>query len=181
MTDDWDRYLQPDERILWQGAPLPGIRNRGRLVVLSLFGVPFLVAGVAGSVIALRHVFWLGEVALGLFVLAVALAVALVGYTMVVHQWVEAARAHRTTRYAVSTRAAYIARTAAKRSLEAYPILPKTAVGIEHGPGYDTVWFHARSEDGGEGDITTSRIGFEGIADGIEVYRLLRSLQTGQT
>jgi hypothetical protein len=181
MTDSWEAYLQPGERLLWQGAPLPGIRNRGRLVFLSLFGVPFLLAGLGGVGVGLRHLLWLGEVALGLFVLAVAAVVGLVGYALVVHQWVEAARAHLTTRYALSTRAAYVARKARKRSLESYPILPRTALELDRCDGYDNVWFHSRSEDDSEGGITTSRIGFEGIRDGAEVFRLMRGIQMGQT
>lgn len=180
MGADWDAYLQPGERILWEGAPLPGIRNPARLAFLSLFGVPFLLAGLGGTGVALRHVFWLGEVGLGLFTLAISLIFAVLGYALVFGQWTEAAKAHRTTRYALSSRCAFIARQTRKRSLESYPILPKTALEIEHGTGYDTVWFHARSETDSDGGLTTSRIGFEGIKDGTEVYRLMRGIQTGQ-
>ncbi|MCU0905599.1 MAG: hypothetical protein MUE83_17285 [Tabrizicola sp.] len=177
--DSWDAYLQPGERILWEGAPLPGIRNRGRLTFLSIFGFPFLIFGLGGTGVGLRYVFWKGEVWIGLITLALGLVFALVGYTLVLHQWIDAARAHRTTRYAVSTRCAYVARQSRKRSLESYPILAKTALEIDHCSGYDNVWFHARSEDDSDGAITTSRIGFEGIRDGTEVYRLMRGIQTG--
>jgi hypothetical protein len=179
MTGSWDSYLQPGERILWEGAPLPGIRNRGRLVFLSLFGLPFLLGGIFGTVVALRHIFWLGEVGIGLFALAISAAVAILGYALVVHQWTEAATAHRTTRYVITTRCAYIARQAAKRSLQCYPILPATAIEVEHCRGYDNVWFHVRREDDNDGSLTTTRIGFEGIGDGTEAYRHLRSIQTG--
>jgi hypothetical protein len=179
MAASWDSYLQPGERILWEGAPLPGIRNRGRLVFLSLFGLPFLLGGIFGTVVSLRHIFWLGEVGIGLVTLAVSAVVGLVGYALVVHQWTEAATAHRSTRYAVSTRCAYIARQGRKRALECYPILAKTALEVEHCQGYDNVWFHTRIEDGSEGGLSTSRIGFEGIRDGTEAYRHLRSIQTG--
>jgi hypothetical protein len=181
MADSWESYLQPGERILWEGAPEPGVRNRARLVFLSLFGVPFLVFGIGGTTVALREIFWNGNLWIGLVTLALGLIFSLVGYTLVAHQWVEAARAHRTTRYALSTRAAYVARQSRKRSLECYPILPKTALELEHAGGYDNLWFHARSEDDSEGGITTSRVGFEGIRDGTEVYRLMRGIQTGPT
>jgi hypothetical protein len=181
MADSWDAYLQPGERILWEGAPLPGIRNRARLVFLSLFGLPFLVLGLFGTAVGLRHAIWLGEVGLGIFILTISLIFAVVGYTLVAHQWVEAATAHRTTRYALSTRCAYIARKARKRSLESYPILPETALALEHADGYDNLWFHSRRERDSDGDMTTTRIGFEGIRDGAEVHRLMRAIQTGQT
>lgn len=181
MADGWDRYLQPGERILWEGAPLPGIRNRTRLVFLSLFGVPFLLAGLGGSAVALQHIFWLREVGIGGFTLAIGLIFAVIGYALVFGQWAEAAKAHRATRYALSSRCAFIARQSRKRSMESYPILPKTALELDHCDGYDNVWFHARSEVDSEGSLTTTRIGFEGIRDGTEVYRLMRGIQTGQT
>jgi hypothetical protein len=179
--DSWDRYFQPGERLLWDDSPLPGIRNRARLFFLSLFGVPFLIFGLGGTSVGLRHVFWKGDVWIGLTSLALGLIFALVGYTLVFHQWVEAARAHRTTRYALSTRAAYIARQGRKRSLETYPILPDTALELIHGDRYDDLWFHSRRERDSDGDMTTNRVGFEGIADGATVYRLMRGIQTGQT
>lgn len=184
MAEDpegWDRYFQPGESLLWDGAPLPGVRNRARLGFLSLFGVPFFLVGLVGSAVGLRHMVWLGQVGLGLFTLAIALIFLLLGYTLVFHQWVEAARAHRTTRYALSTRAAYVARQGRKRSLESYPILPETALELEHGDGYDNLWFHSRRERDSDGDLSTTRIGFEGIRDGTEVHRLMRAVQTGQT
>ena len=181
MADSWDAYLQPGERILWEGAPLPGIRNRARLTFLSLFGVPFFLFGLGGTGVALRHIFWLRDVGIGIFTLALSLIFLVIGYALVFGQWTAAAKAFRTTRYALSTRCAYIARKDWKRTLESYPILPKTALEIEHGTGYDNIWFHARSENDSDGGITTSRIGFEGIADGTRVYQLMRGIQTGQT
>ncbi|MCU0828223.1 MAG: hypothetical protein MUE52_12650 [Tabrizicola sp.] len=167
--------------MIWEGAPLPGIRDRGRLVFLSLFGVPFLVLGLAGTGVGLRHAVWLGQWGLGLFTLAIGLIFLLLGYTLVFHQWVEAARAHRTTRYALTTRTAYILRASHRQTLEAYPIQPDTALELVRGEGYDNLWFHTRRERDSDGDLSTTRIGFEGIKDGAEVYRLMRGIQTGTT
>jgi hypothetical protein len=177
--DNWDAYLQPGERLLWQGAPLPGIRNRARLALLSLFGIPFLVVGLAGIGVGLRHTIWMGQWGLGLFTLAIGLIFLGLGYTLVVHQWVDAARAHHTIRYALTTRCAYVARQSRMRSLESYPILPGTALELEHADGYDNLWFHVRRERDSDGDLSTTRIGFEGIRDGTVVYQLMRGIQTG--
>jgi hypothetical protein len=181
MTDSWDTYLRPGERILWEGAPLAGIRNPARLLFLSIFGIPFLLVGLVGTAVGLRHVFWMGETLPGLFSLAIGGILLLIGYALVFEQWAEAARAHRNLRYALTTRCALVARQSRVRSLQTYPILPDTALELEHGDGYDNVWFHVRVERDTDGDRTTSRIGFEGIRNGTEVYQMMRSIQTGQT
>ena len=180
LWDNWATHLPLGDRILWQGAPLPGIRNRGRLVFMSLFGVPFLIFGLAGTGVALRHLFWLGDVGIGVVTLALGFLFLVFGYAFVFGQWVAAARAHQTTRYALSTRCAYVARKTRGQTRESYPILPATAVELELGDGYDNVWFHVRRERDSDGDLTTNRVGFEGIADGAKVYQLMRAIQTGQ-
>ena len=43
----WDHILPPGERILWEGPPLPGIRNIPFRVLASLFGLGLLVWGLA--------------------------------------------------------------------------------------------------------------------------------------
>lgn len=184
MESSWDSYLQPGERLLWQGAPLPGVHGKARLIGLSLFGLPFLVVGgatcIAGLMMVIGAQGW-ADVGLSLFIAAFSLPFAGIGLALVFWQWVEAAQAHRKVRYALSNRAAYIARNGRTRSLESYPILRDTAVSLDKARGADTVWFHARIEKDSDGDRTTSRIGFENIADGDGVFRLIRSLQMDQT
>jgi hypothetical protein len=99
---------------------------------------------------------------------------------MVIGQWWAAAEAHKRLRYAVSTRCAYIAKSYRTRSIESYPILQGTALGLEKDRGADTVWFQVRTEKDSDGDLTTSRISFDNIAEGDKVYALLRSIQTEQ-
>jgi hypothetical protein len=103
-----------------------------------------------------------------------------IGALMVFGQWISAAEAHRKIRYALSTRAAYIAKSYRTRSIESYPILRSSASGLDKGRTADTVWFHVQSEKDSDGDRTTTRIGFDNIADGEMVFRLIRSLQTGE-
>ena len=177
----WQTHFQPGETLLWEGAPLPGIRGRGRLAFLSLFGVPFLVFGLAAAGVGLQHIFWLGKVGIGITTLALGLIFLVFGYAFVFGQWADAARAHRTTRYAISTRCAYIARTGRKLRLETYPILAKSETTLERCKGYDNLWFHLRRERDSDGDLTTTQIGFEGIADGLAPYTLIRKIQAGLT
>ncbi len=180
-TERWQDLFQPDERLLWEGSPQPGLHGWPRLLGLSVFGLPFLIAGCAMLAFGLRQALSGGAVAdigLGLFLAAFSLPFAGIGLALVFGQWIAAARAHRRVRYALSSRAAYVARHDWRKSLACYPILPQTAVELETGRLADTLWFHARQERDSDG-TTTTRAGFENIADGTRVYRLIRQIQTG--
>ncbi len=178
----WQDVLQPDERLLWEGSPLPGLHGWPRLVGLTLIGLPFLIAGAAMLVFGLRQVFVtgrLGDIGLGVFLTVFALPFLGIGLVLVIGQWVEAAQAHRRLRYALSNRAAYVAREGWRRTLHCYPILPQTAIELETGRGGDTLWFHSRTERDSDGTSTT-KVGFENIADGASLFRLIRAAQTGE-
>lgn len=178
----WHAYFRTDERLLWEGAPQPGVFGKAKIVMLGLFGLPFLAAGVATLLAGLRNVAVaqdLGGLGLGFFLTVFSLPFVGVGALMVVGQWIAAAQAHRKIRYALSTRAAYIAKNYWRRSLASYPILPTTEVELEKGAGADSVWFYSREERDSDGDRTVTRVGFENIADGDALFRLIRQIQTG--
>jgi hypothetical protein len=181
-TTTWQDYLQADEHLLWEGAPRPGIHGKGKIIALAIFGLPFLIVGIGvfasgiGSLLTGKT--W-GDVWLGVFFITFSIPFAGAGALMVIGQCWAAAEAHRKLRYALSTRAAYIAKSYWTRSIEAYPILKSTATGLEKGRTADTVWFHVHSEKDSDGDRTTTRVGFDNIADGEMVFRLIRSVQTG--
>lgn len=182
MAETWDTYLQPGERLLWEGAPLPGIHGKAGIIGLGFFGLPFLAFGVAAFGFGLKMLSSLlsvNDAGLGLFLMAFSIPFMGIGGYLVFGQWVVAAQAHRRIRYALSTRAAYVATTWRSRKLEIYPILRDTATGLEKGRASDTVWFHIRTEKDSEGDRSTTRIAFENIADGEKVFRLIRSIQMG--
>ena len=177
----WQTYLQPGEILLWQGAPLPGIRNKARLTFLTIFGIPFLLIGIFGTLASLHLVFWKSQIGLGLFLLAIALILGGLGVIMVFWQWVDAARAHRTIRYSISSRCAYVAIIGAKQRIDTYLILANSETSLEHRNGYDNLWLHLRHERDSDGAPTTTKIGFEGIADGLTPYKLIRRIQAGLT
>ena len=183
MAEGWEQYFQPGETLLWEGAPKPGVHGWPKIIGLALFGLPFLIVGIGVFVAGVRQMIvgggW-GDVGLGLFFTAFSIPFGGVGALMVIGQWWAAAEAHKRLRYAVSTRCAYIAKSYRTRSIESYPILKGTALGLEKDRGADTVWFHVRTEKDSDGDLTTSRISFDNIAEGDKVYALLRSIQTEQ-
>ena len=177
----WQDHFQPGETLLWQGAPLPGVPNKARLIALAIFGIPFLIFGILGTLAGLQNIFWKGQIGLGLFILAIALVLGALGATLVFWQWVVAARAHRTIRYALTNRCAYSARIGPKQAVDTYPILANAETTLEHRNGYDNLGFHLRHERDSDGAPTTTKIGFEGIADGLTPYKLIRSIQAGLT
>ena len=184
QSGGWDGYFQPGETLLWEGAPMPGVHGWPKIIGLALFGLPFLVIGtgfcIAGLTMLAGFKSW-ADAGLGLFMTAFSLPFVGIGAVMVFGQWFAAREAHRKIRYALSTRAAYIAKSFWTRSIEAYPILKSTPSGLDKGRSADTVWFHVHAERDSDGDRTTTRIGFDNIAEGERVFRLIRSIQTGST
>lgn len=184
MADAWEQYFQPGETLLWEGAPKPGVHGWPKIIGVAIFGLIFLFAGLGvfatGVAKALLGEGWF-DYGLALFILLFSLPFVAFGASAVFGGWWTAAKAHSRVRYAVSTRCAYIAKSYRTRSIESYPILAGTALGLLKGRRSDTVWFHVRSEKDSDGDRFTTRIAFENIADGETAYRLLRSIQMGLT
>ncbi|MCX7286438.1 MAG: hypothetical protein NTW20_02450 [Rhodobacterales bacterium] len=182
MAEAWEDCFQPGETLLWEGAPLPGVHGWVKIIGLALFGLPFLVIGTGTCLMGLKMLSsgdgWQLS-GLGLFLALFSLPFIGVGLFMVFGQWFTAAQAHRRIRYALSSRCAYIGQSWMKPSLEIYPILKSTSVGLEKGRRSDTVWFHVRREKDSDGDLSTTRIGFDNIADGDKVLSLIRSIQMG--
>lgn len=177
---DLHAYLRPDERLLWQGAPVPGWHQRGKSLFLMAFGLPFLVIAVSLLIYALAQLPKAGSLAdagLAIFLMAFAIPFGGIGGFLVFGPFIDARSAARDIRYALSDRAAYVVRSRPIRSLRVYPILPSTALELERGKRADTVWVHARLERDSDGDLGTIKAGFENIAEGEKVYHLIRDLQ----
>jgi hypothetical protein len=172
--------LRPDETLLWEGAPVPGWHQRGKSLFLMAFGAPFLVIGVAlmiHSFAQLPKAATLSDAGLALFLLAFSVPFSGIGAFLVFGPFIDARSAARDVRYALTTRAAYVQRLRPFPSLRVYPILPTTALELERGKRADTVWVHARQERDSDGDLGTTKAGFENIAEGEKVFNLIRNLQ----
>lgn len=180
----WDDILDADEDLIWQGNPLPGLASPGKTVFLSMFGLPFLGAGLAACLFGILAIFSLND-SLGIFggLFAVAFSVPFigVGVRLVVFTWVEALTAHRHVHYSLSTKRAYIATDYWKRTLDSYPVRADSRIRLDTGARGDTVWFDVKVARGQKGRTVETPVGFERIADGTRVYRLLREIQERQT
>jgi hypothetical protein len=177
---DWQTHFRPGEILLWEGMPAPGWHQRGKSLFLTAFGMPFLVIGVALVLYAMAQLpkaASVSEAGLAVFLLAFAAPFGGIGGFLVFGPFVDTRTTAREVRYALSDRAAYVLRARPFPSLAVYPILPSTALELERGKRADTVWVHARLERDSDGDLGTTKAGFENIVEGERVYHLIRDLQ----
>lgn len=172
--------LRPGETFLWQGSPVPGLHQRGKAIFLMVFGLPFLLIGVAlffYGLLQLPKAETLAEAGLALFLTAFAVPFGGIGALLVFGPLIEARTAHRDIRYTLTSRAAYVQRTGRFPSLKVFPILASTALELEPGKRAATIWLHARLERDSDGALETTKAGFENIAEADKVFSMIRDLQ----
>ena len=172
--------LRPGETLLWEGRPVPGLHQRGKAIFLMIFGRPFLIIGVALFFYGLYQLpksETLSDAGLALFTTAFGLPFGGIGAFLVFGPLIEARTASRDIRYTLTTRAAYVQRSGRFPNLKVYPILPSTALELEPGKRASTIWLHARLERDSDGDLGTTKAGFENIAEGEKVFGMIRDLQ----
>ena len=179
MADRWEDYFEPGEKLLWEGHPKPNSSIGLLNILLALFGLPFLIAGLAVLGAGLGEIFsfkgGIGNVLMGFFMLFFSLPFIAVGFAMIFGPWYMQSTAHRKMRYALSDRCAYIATQYWSRKMAVFPISPDGAIELESG---DSVYFHTETGRDSDGDKTTERKGFANIADAQKVYHLIRDVQT---
>lgn len=179
MADAWEDYFDPGETLIWEGTPVGRSRPTVAMIGAAIFGLPFLMAGLGISIGGLLFGFgasfgWAGAAG-SLFMFLFGLPFIGVGAGLVFGPYYAQSQAHRNVRYALTDRRAYIASQWWNRNLEVLTIAPDAPVSIENGR---TVYFHTIVGTDSEGDRTTERKGFENIPDAMEVYRLIRSIQS---
>ena len=178
-AERWEDYFQPGEKLLWSGAPEPGFHDWPQTLFMTIFGIPFLAAGAGLSFGGL----WFATKAesasqLGMTLLATVFGLPFlgVGLFLVIGQWLLAQAAPRRIRYALSTRAAYVAKRLWSRDMAIYPITPGTTLELKSRRGVDKVIFYSHRENDSDGTTLTQGT-FDNIANGAQVLRLLRELQ----
>ena len=174
------RPRRPAETLLWEVAPVPGFHRRRLTFFLMLFGLPFLIIGVAlflYSLLLYPQAATVPDGGNALVTTAFSLPFAAFGAFLVFGPLVEARTAARDVRYALTNRAAYVIRQGRFPSLKVYPILPTTALELEPGKRASTVWVHARLERDSDGDLGTTKAGFENIAEADKVFGMIRDVQ----
>ena len=171
-SNRWKDYLDPDEKLIWQGAPATGLRFSGAGFILSFFGIFFLSfalfwVGMAASIGGGSGI----EAAFPLF----GVPFVLVGIWLVAGHWFFDAYKRKHARYALTSKRALIARTVFGRRMESYPIERGNQIRLISGT-LDTVHFAQKTYRTKNG-TQVKNIGFRFIRDGQSVYDLLRKVQ----
>jgi hypothetical protein len=171
--------LRPGETVLWEGAPVPGFHQRRLTFFMVLFGLPFLIVGVAlfgYSLLLYPRAASLPDGGNALVTMAFSLPFAAFGGFLTLGPIIEARATARDIRYVLTTRAAYVIRQGRFPYVRIYPILPDTALELETGSRAGTVWVHSRRERESDGDLGTTKAGFENIAEAEKVFLMIRDL-----
>ncbi|MEL6167083.1 MAG: hypothetical protein AAFR35_00235 [Pseudomonadota bacterium] len=180
MTQGWDAYFTPGERLLWEGGAAPGVREAWKYFGLSVFGLPFLAAGLFVEAQGLSQLIGGGwNSVMGVVILAFGLPFVFAGAGLVFGPWWAAKTAPERVRYGLSTRRAYIAKRWLTRHLSVYSVDPEAEIWIsENRDGTGSVGFHARRMADSDGPVW-EKASFDHIKDPHHVYTLLREIQEG--
>ena len=177
MAERWEDWFEPDENLLWEGAPARGFHAPLRNAVMTIIALPFLLGGFAAFGSGLSMIFsWtgIGSLIAGLGLTAFSCVFLLVGGGMFAGPWVHDSQKHERIRYALSDRAGYIATRWWKRRMNVIPLTPNTPVEFDRGRGATgSVWFRFDRVVDAEGDVSTKKQGFEAIYDAEAVHRLV--------
>jgi len=171
-SNSWDDYLDPDEKLLWQGAPATGLKLTGKGIFLSLFGLFFL--GFSVVWVTMASMMQTGMAFDYIFPLF-GLPFVLVGLWLVVGHWFFDAYKRKRARYALTTKRAIIARSMINRRMESYEITKNSPLSLVEGD-LDTVNFAQKTTRSNNGP-TVVDIGFRYITGGREVYNLMQDVQ----
>ncbi|MEQ9694167.1 aspartate carbamoyltransferase catalytic subunit [Shimia sp. SDUM112013] len=168
MNDGWDGILDADERILWQGRPDGDLVLDPANLVSLIFGLFFAGFALFWMVMAAQGggAFWM----FGLLHFCVGLLIAL-------GPIFGGAFIRRRTWYTLTDRRAFVATKlpVKGKTLDSYPIDSDTRISFDD-TTLSTIHFaHGRRYVGAHRRI--GPIGFERIADGREVYRMIRDIQ----
>lgn len=165
----WDGLLDPDEAILWQGRPDPGMAVDAGHLVMGLFGAAFAGFALFWMIMAAQGGGWFWM--FGLLHFAVGLGVMLGGP-------VGGALRRRRSWYTLTNRRAFIATDLPwqGRKLESWPITPEADLALTDHGTLSSITFAERPVRTRRG-IGTDRIGFDRITDGRQVLALMRAIQ----
>jgi len=164
----WEPYLDPDEKVLWQGGPDASVVLNAGSISALLFGLAFAGFALIWMIMAAMdgEFFWM----FGLIHFSAGVGIA--GGSLLWPAW-----RRRHSWYTLTDRRAFIATDmpVVGRKLKSYPIASDTVLEFENNTPA-SLFFHReyRRTKNGTREV---RVGFERIQDGKRVYDLMRGIQ----
>lgn len=168
MSDPWDGILDPNEEILWQGAPVGGVRLEWRSPAEafgSIFGIGFSLFWMNTASEA-PGAFWM----FGLIFLAAGLH-----GLITIHFWRAFVRRHQ--HYTLTTERAMIGTDMfGRKTLKSYPINIRSELFLEQSEFVGDVFF-AKREKKTKNGVTVTDIGFKRIESPQHVLALIQKVK----
>lgn len=174
----WNAYLDRGEKLIWEGAPLPGMRFKPSDIFISLFGTFFFAFALFWTGMAMAVPSNMGG--FDLLFPFFGLPFMVVGAYMMFGRFFWEAYVRGKTRYALTSKRAIVAQSAWRRTLKSYPIDADTRIEFQPGDAA-TLYFAQETKRGRKGATYTVKHGFEYIRNGDEVYRMMRQIQQRET
>ena len=175
-SNDWATYLDPDEKLLWQGAPKPGY-----LVfrTIDLFLIPFVLVWMSIPTLSLFSTAPTGFLPFQLMFIAV-------GLYLLFGRFIVAGLKRRSTRYAVSSKRVFIATNSFGKKIVEQPIDPSLKITLKPGHLGSIVLGEEHSALGSRTGLSiwtgeTGDFRLQRLSDADEVYQLIRKVQRGET
>lgn len=171
-SNRWEDYLEPEEKLLWQGAPAIGIRSSAAGVTRTLSGL-VLLGFLAYWIVRLSNFEENAPIKYQFLLIFAPFLV--IGLWMVAGHWFFDAYKRKHSRYALTSKRALIARSLFKRKFETYEIAANAPISLTEGK-LDTVNFAQKVYKTSRGTKTVN-IGFRYIEDGSKVFELLKTVR----
>ncbi len=179
---DWQNYLDPGEKIVWQGAPPRGFMLRPQDTMGIPVGLAFLGFAIFWEASVLGLTFDMHDHTPPIFFPLWGAMFVIVGLYLAVGRFFWDAAARRRTSYALTNRRALIMRGMWSRELRSFPLTAASEISSrENANGRGTITFGAQvaSPYGFRGwpNSYAQSFEFEGIDKVREILRAIREVQ----
>lgn len=172
---DWYRHLGDGETLLWSGVPIYGPRFTRKGLMLSLLGA--LIIGYGLNQLLLDPARYITN-RVSSAPTDDELAIILVGSYLLFGHMVFDAIKRKYTRYALTSKRAFIIKWGRLDRPDIYPIDPNTPTSIIEG-SLDSVFFYCRIKTHKDG-VDEIKIGFQHICEGRKVFDILEYIKGGE-
>ena len=168
----WDSYLNPGEKVLWQGQPSSKLRLQFKHPMHHVVGLIFVVFSV----------FWMTQAAAagGLFWMF-GLIFLVIGLFNAGGVFFWRAYAAKVTWYSLTNQRALIATDfpLIGRQLRSWPINAQSPLSFKQGAAVSDLYFASQRVRTKNGSYMRP-IGFEGLTEGAQLYQTMLKIQRGE-